>query len=391
MIAQLEVAALLEQANEAQNERARFYSAASHDLRQPVHALGLYAALLPNATELGERREIERRLGECATSLNRQFDAILGVSEADRAIERSAPRVVAVKGILDAIAAHVLPDAEEKGINLKCVPTRLHVLADVDVLERVLLNLASNAVRYTRSGGVLLGARRAGSAVRLVVADTGIGIAPDQRTRIFEDFYQVANRARRREDGLGLGLSIVQRLAHAMAWTIELSSQLGRGSIFSVTVPGAARADALPPIPLEFDRDELAAFGVASRFSPVIIVDDDPLVRDAMTRVLAHWQAQAAICASGDEAVAALAGRDPGERWCALVDFRLGDEDGLAVARRLLALTDPPRVYMTSGDIDALLEQRCAASGLSLLPKPIQPVRLRALLTAPLVQDVAVA
>ncbi len=378
VIAQLEVASLLNQAREAQRERARFYSAASHDLRQPVHALGLYAALLPDARG-DERGDIERRLVECATSLNRQFDAILGVSEADQATGRATPRVVPVLAILDAVAAQVLPEAEAKGLRLRRMPSSLRVLADTEVLERVVLNLASNAVRYTQRGGVVIGARPSGGGVRLCVADTGIGIAAQDRGHIFEDFYQVANRGRVRERGFGLGLAIVRRLCLAMDWQIDLLSQVGRGSLFSVTVP-AARETAATGYPREADLAE-----DRQRFYPLVVVDDDPLVREAMTRLLARWRVRAEVCATGAEALAALAKRRPGEHWCALVDYRLGDgEDGLALAERLRRQGgDRLRVFLASGESCETLASRSAALGIPVLPKPIKAVRLRALLTAP--------
>ncbi len=183
-----------------------------------------------------ERREVERRLGECATSLNRQFNAIFRVSDSDRAGERARPRIVPLQPLLDAVVVAILPETTQKALIVQSVPSRLTVFADADLLERALLNIAVNAVRYTPVERVLIGARRSGAMVQICVADTGIGIPEPERDCIFDDFYQADNTNRAREKGFGLGLAIVRRLCLAMGWRLTLASSEGRGSIFSVTV-----------------------------------------------------------------------------------------------------------------------------------------------------------
>lgn len=373
-LAQGEIASLLSRMRAAQRERATFYSTASHDLRQPVHALGLYAATLRATEDPGRRREIEGRLVECAASLDRQFNAILGVTLADRAAERADPRPVAVQRILDAVEASVLPEAARKGLRLRAVRSGLGVLADADALERVVLNLAGNAVRYTARGGVVIGARPVRGAVRIVVADSGIGIAEHQRGRIFDDFYQVEDRGRPREGGFGLGLAIVRRLCSAMGWALDLASVEGRGSVFSLVVPAAASA---PAEAAERDFDGAPA-------PTVLLVDDDALVRDATAVAFERWNVPALVCADGAAAFAALATRRPGDPWHALIDFRLGGgEDGLDLARRLCAAAGPAfRVTLMSGDRDPAMVGRAASLGIAVLEKPLKPVRLRALLAS---------
>lgn len=359
------------------SERRRFFSAASHDLRQPLHAMGLYLSLLRDETDADERRRLIESLSQCAYSLDSQFSAIMGVGETDRFIERAAPRPTPLQLVLDRMAAQARPRAEAAELRFLSPATGLWADVAPEALERVLVNLALNAVRYTRDGGLLVGARPKGNQVQVLVADTGVGVAPEHQARIFEDFFQVANPGRDRDKGFGLGLGIVRRLCEGMGWPIDLRSRPGRGSVFAVTVPRAAPQVATPA---PFVQEP----GPLLRARAVLVVDDDPYVRDAMQRLFARWKVEAIFCASPDEALAALAAAPPDRAWRMLADYRLGGAvDGLALAARVRALYgDRVTTTLITGEADEALDAQAQACGLVVLRKPIQTVRLRALLTS---------
>jgi len=372
---------LLARVQEAQLDRSRFYSAASHDLRQPLHALGFYVSLLPSANDGLQRVEIEARLDECVAGLDRQFNAIIGMAQADHALEKASAVAVDLQGILERTVARGAHQAIASDLDLSFVNTSLWALADADLLERVLGNLVNNALRYTRRGGVVLGVRRAGDSLRICVVDSGVGIAGDEIERIFEDFYQVGNQERNRDKGFGLGLAIVRRLCTAMNWRIEVRSRPGHGSAFSVVLPRAEPSPLPAPAPAEAAHPP----GEMPARLVVLLVDDDALVRDATARVLDRWGVRAELCQNGEEALAALARRAPGETWHALLDHRLADgETGLGLAARIVAMPGaPPRLSLVTGETDEGVLQEARALGLQVLRKPVKAIQLRALLTAP--------
>ena len=244
--ARLDIANLLEQQNrfikrlnEVTAERTRFFSAASHDLRQPLQALDFYMSVLESTTEESARRDIVSLLVQCVDSLDRQFNAILGVTEVDALIEKDKQTAQPLQTIIDRVIASVRPQADVKQLEIRCVPTSRWVLASANPLERVLLNLLMNAVRYTPAGSILIGARPRADKIEIWVVDTGIGIERRHHGRIFEDFYQVDNPERNQLKGFGLGLAIVHRLCVGMQWPLKFDSAPRKGSTFKVSVPRA--------------------------------------------------------------------------------------------------------------------------------------------------------
>ncbi|MBC9878343.1 response regulator [Bradyrhizobium sp. INPA01-394B] len=384
--ARLDLASALEQQSrqmaiveDAMSERTRFFSAASHDLRQPLQALGFYASLLMTSTDDAARRDVIGKLSECAANLDRQFAAILGVAEAEAASRRAAVAPTGLQGIFERVAVSIRPEAALKGLSLRIVPTRRWAAVAPELLERVLVNLLANAVRYTRRGGVLIGVRPRGSNLEIWVVDTGIGISAEHRARIFDEFYQIENPARSRERGFGLGLAIVRRLCGSMHWALHCRSKVGRGSIFSVAVPAAAAllpADVVAESPSE-------APGVAAR--AVMLIDDDPSVRDAMSRVIAGWGVKVVDHASSAVALEHLAASAEGTSWLVLIDYRLDErENGLDVARKIRATWKKTvDVVLMTAETNADIFEEAGECGIPVLRKPIKPIRLRALVTAP--------
>jgi CheY-like chemotaxis protein/anti-sigma regulatory factor (Ser/Thr protein kinase) len=263
------------------------------------------------------------------------------------------------------------PQAERKDLRLRAAPTRLAVRSDPVLVERILLNLLSNAVRYTEHGGVLIGCRRRGSRVRIEVWDSGIGIAPEHRQTIFQEFYQVGNPERDRHKGLGLGLAIAARLARLLGSRIDVRSQSGRGSVFAIELPrGVVPAEAAATIRL--------ALPEVLRDAHVLIVDDDALVLDAMASLLAQWGCRVTTAANGEEAIRQLADTP----HAVICDYRLPNgETGAEVIARLRAANgaEIPAALVT-GDTAPERLREARQAGYPLLHKPLQPARLRALL-----------
>ncbi len=376
----------LERANQA---RSRLLRAASHDLRQPLHALGLFVAQFGARAPDAETRHIAAQAGAAVTALQELLDAILDISRLDAGAVSPKVADFGVATLLDRLATAFAPSAAEKGLRLRVVPSRLVVRSDPVLLGRILLNLAANALRYTQRGGILIGCRRRGGLVRIEVWDTGIGIAPEQRQAIFQEFYQAAD-PRVGGQGLGLGLAIAARLAALLGSHIEVASRLGNGSVFAVEVPrgeptaapgrsGAIAATGrLPEHSLE---DAASGRGRPSYGALVLVVDDDALVREAMQSLLAQWGCTVAAAATGEEAVTLLEGGDrlPDALLC---DYRLpGAETGIEVIRRLQAVAGRAiPAALVSADTAPESLQTMRASGYPMLPKPVAPAKLRALL-----------
>jgi len=370
--------AMVEMANA---EKTRFWAAASHDLKQPLHALGLYTALLRKDPPAAERQELLDHIGSCVGSLTDLFDAILGVTHAETAHLHARPSRVALQPIIDKVLVQLRPAAEAKGLRLRAARTHALLHADAAIVERILGNLVSNAIRYTERGQVLVGVRRRAGHAVLTVIDTGIGMAANEQARIFEDFFQAHNPERQRDKGYGLGLSTVHRLCAALHYRIEVHSQPGHGSRFAVSFPldsGTSLTESQEPVhTLDGDLH-------------VLFVEDDPLVRDAMNRMLKDWGVHVSMCACGDEALSILS-QALDRRWHVLLDQQLADnETGLQVADRIRTIIgEEPTITLVTGEVDPAVDLGAAERGIEVLRKPLKPIRLRALLQARQTAEVA--
>lgn len=246
-----ELAYKKEEAERASTAKSRFLAAASHDLRQPLHALSLFAADLQRQVKSGNVADLPRLSEQITAStsvLGELLDSLLDVSRLDVAGIKTDIRPFPVQTVFDRLAASYRRPAQAKQLMLRFLATDKYILSDITLVERLLANLISNAVRYTPEGGrVLVVARRQGDHVRIEVRDSGIGIAPEHQAAIFAEFYQVGNMAREQNKGLGLGLSIVDRLAFALGAPIYLRSQPGVGTTFGVALP--ACQPIAPPAP----------------------------------------------------------------------------------------------------------------------------------------------
>jgi signal transduction histidine kinase len=359
----------------ANRAKSRFLAAASHDLRQPMHALGLFVAQLNQRVTDPETKHLAGRVEAAVAALQGLLDALLDVSRLDAGVVTPTLAEMPVNPVLERIETAFAPDATDRGLRFRIVRSRLAVRSDPVLLERILLNLVANALRHTERGGILVGCRRRAGRVRIEVWDTGIGVAPEHQQGIFQEFYQVGNPERERGKGLGLGLSIAAQLARLLGSRIELRSTPGKGSVFALDLPRvvvhaqAAAIAALPPL-----TDQL-------RGALVLAIDDDLLVRESIEGLLQQWGCVVAGAGSGAEALAALA-QLPRLPDAILCDYRLPNEEtGISVIDRLRvqAGREIPAALIT-GDTapDRIREAR--DRGFALLHKPLQPARLRVLL-----------
>jgi len=358
--------------------RSRFLAAASHDLRQPVHALSLFVSALQQQPPADEAGRLLGHVRNTVDGMGAMFNALLDISRLDAEMVRPAFGAVALAPLLARIAAGEGAIASAKGLALRCVvqgPTDLAVHTDAQLLERVLRNLVSNAVRYTATGGVLLQADVRSGSLRLRVADSGIGIPRARRAEVFQEFVQLHNPERDRDQGLGLGLAIVQRLCAVLAVPLGLRSRPGRGTVFTLRLPLASAL--APPLPTE--RTGLpAGLPTLAPGDVVLVIDDAADIRLAMGALLRGWGCQVLAAASLDTMLPQLMALTVPPRLI-LCDLRLqGPDDGLAVIEQLRSgFNDELPAILVTGDTGPDRLRDAAASGLGLLHKPVSEAALR--------------
>ncbi len=314
-----EARAAAEAANRA---KSQLLAAASHDLRQPLHALGLYTAALAARAREASWRPLIGNIQNAVDALEAQFAQLLDLSRLEAGALTPERSRVALGPLFARVASEFRPQAAAKGLVLRCASTRLAVDSDAALLERMVRNLVANAVRCTTRGGVLIGARRRGAKVSVVVVDTGIGIAPEHCERIFEEFYQVrcGGTTTATPSGMGLGLAIVRRLAKLLGHDVALASRLGTGSCFRIDAARAADAAHA----FAGHAPGMRSAGRASLDGTLVaVVDDDPTAIDAMAELFSLWGAQVVGGSNARTLLEALARR---ARYPDLVvaDLRLG-------------------------------------------------------------------
>jgi signal transduction histidine kinase len=367
-----------ERAEEASLAKSRFLAAASHDLRQPVHALTLFVGALAQQPLGPEARRLLGHVGGAADTMGAMFNALLDMSRLDAGMVRPEVRAFDLLPMLERIAADEGGMAQAKGLALRLNASPLAVLSDPVHVERILRNLAANAVRYTDQGGVLITARRRGAAVVVRVVDTGIGIPAERQAEVFEEFVQLHNPERDRNKGLGLGLAIVRRLAGLLGAPLRLRSRPGRGSVFSLTLPPARAVVVAQAAPAA--APPAVAIGTGDL---VLVVDDDAEIRAGMHSLLAGWGCEVVGAAGSADLMPQLLSLTRVPRLI-ISDYRLqGDETGIAVIERVQSEynEDIPAILITGDTAPARLRE-AQASGYTLLHKPVGPQALRGAMQA---------
>jgi signal transduction histidine kinase/CheY-like chemotaxis protein len=353
--------------------KTRFLAAASHDLRQPLHALGLLVAQLNADTNRADRRRIVARIGAAVSVMNELFNALLDISKLDAGAVAAEVTSFPIDPLLRKVETVFVATAREKSLRLRIPRSSAWVRSDQLLLERILLNLVSNAVRYTERGGIVVGVRRRGDALRLEVCDSGIGIPDDQHQNIFREFYQV-DGAHVGGPGLGLGLAIVDRLCRLLDHPLELASTTGKGSRFSIAVPRTQAQTEPAEIPRPL-RSAIQPF--KGKF--IVVIDDDKLVLEGVCGLLRGWGCLVSASTSSDAALDHLL--ELHEKPDLIISdhhFSHG-ETGIGVIERLRHTFNAPiPALLVTGDISVERRQEAEACGFDLLQKPVPPLILRA-------------
>jgi signal transduction histidine kinase/ActR/RegA family two-component response regulator len=362
----------LEDANQA---KSRFVAAASHDLRQPLHALGLFVAQLHGKLRASERSQIVGRIEDALSAMNELFSALLDISKLDAGATTVNITVFPVAQLLAHAETTFAGAAREKKLSFRALPSDAWVRSDFILLQQIVFNMVQNALRYTRSGGVLVGCRKRGDRLRIEVWDSGVGIPPDQHDKIFGEFYRLGEPDRDRRAGLGLGLAIVDRLCRLLDHPIEVKSSVGKGSVFAVTVPlapadkRAIEASIVPRVQPSLVSDKL-----------VLVIDDDPLVLEGMSGIFRKWGCRVITADSDSKALKAAAEQDDLPDLI-ISDYHLANgRTGIETIEWLRGeLSVPIPAFLISGDTDPATLHEAKVKGFHLLHKPVNPMALRAM------------
>ena len=368
--------ALRRNAEQANAAKTRFLAAASHDLRQPIHALGLLFATLADRVRDEHAAPVLKQIDGAVDAIDSMLNSLLDISKLDAGVVRPEFGAVDLAALLERIDNEHQPVATLTGNRLRVRPSNVVVQSDAAMLQRILINLVSNALRYTVNGRVLVGARKRGNTVRIEVYDNGPGIPSHAFEDIFLEFHQLGNPERDRRKGLGLGLAIVKRLADLLGHGVEVRSTVGRGSRFTITVPLSPTSRRAPTY-----SAATAAIGADLYGMRVLVLDDDVSVLDAMRSLLEGWGCDVITAATPEEAEAGLAStaRPPD---MLIVDYRLRRHaSGIETIGRLhqVAGNRIPALVIT-GDTAPDRLREAQESGYPLLHKPVKPVQLRAVM-----------
>lgn len=361
-----------EEAELANRAKSRFLAAASHDLRQPVHALTLFVTALREGWDKPDARKLVDRIEDSVSALDQLFNALLDVSKLDAGIITPRIETFQLQPLLNRMEVDYGPAAMDKGLKLHVQTCGVSVTSDSALLERVLRNLLSNAVRYTDTGAVKMNCIAGASTVRIEVEDSGIGIPKAHLDEIFQEFFQVDNPERDRSKGLGLGLAIVKRVCQILDHPLAVRSTVGAGSVFTVEVPLGERAAGS----FTSSTQEL---GLKGAF--VLVVDDEAAVLEATRVLLTSSGCHVLTAASGTEALRVV-GQHERALDAVISDYRLrSGETGLEVIAAIRdALSERIPALLITGDTSPERLREAASSGYPILHKPAEPGALRQVL-----------
>jgi len=364
---------LVEQAN---REKSRFLASASHDLRQPMHALGLFTATLEKRLAGTTLQPLVKNMIRSIDALEQSFTSMLDISKLDAGVIEPNLQSFPIRDLFRVLHMHCAGQAEELGLGLRFKAGGKIVMSDPHLLERVLSNLIHNAIRYTQEGGIVVVARTRANAVSIEVWDTGIGIPEDELPKVFDEFYQVGNSGRDRSRGLGMGLAIVKRLVLLMGHQLEVVSRPGHGTVFRILIK-ATEFD-------ELDNLVVAADTVPSPIDAsrtLLLIDDEESIRVGMSDLLQTWGYHVLTAATILEACTEVR-RHAGVIDIVVSDLRLAnEEDGIDAIERVREVYGAPLpALLITGDTSPDEVKRVHSSGHQVLFKPVRTRELYAVL-----------
>ena len=364
-----------EAAEQANIAKSRFLASASHDLRQPVHALGMFVGAL-QVCEMGdEARRLVDHIERSVSATDSLFGSLLDISRLDAGVIQSHPLPFPIQALLERVCDDYTADADRKGVRLVLCQSTLILDSDPVLIERILRNIVSNAVRYTDRGRILVGCRRRGAMASVEVWDTGRGIPVEHQENVFQEFYQIGNPERDRTKGLGLGLAIVRRLTELLGCPLGLRSTPGKGSMFRLDIPWASQT--APGLHLPLPELEVAQHAAGSGL--VLVLDDELAIQEAMRSLLESWGFTVITAGSYSEMLGLIANCHD-QPALIICDYQLrGQENGIEVIQRIQSEynEDIPAMLITGDSAPDRLKE-AQESGFVLLHKPVANSRLRA-------------
>ncbi|PNS08615.1 hybrid sensor histidine kinase/response regulator [Solilutibacter silvestris] len=363
------------EAEAAQESRSRFLTAVSHDVLQPLNAARLFASALRESVDPAEQRHLAERVDVSLRAAEELLDGLLDVSRLDAGALMPVLQDVDTSQLLHELAAQYAPMAAGRSIDIRVHAPRLFVRSDRRLLRRVLQNFLANALRYTPRGRIVLAARPRGTEVALQVWDTGPGIPEHHMRQIYDEFHRYEQAFDWDGRGMGLGLSICQRISRLLDHALDVRTSVGHGSMFSIRVP-RVEVDASAPSSVQ---QALATVDPSLVGLRVLCVDNDADILAGMRALLGRWQVDVLCAATIDEALA-LTAQSP---EVLLVDYHLHDRmDGLDTLTALQALCPDARGALLTADGSDALKQRARERHVQVLTKPVKPASLRAFLAA---------
>ncbi|HSY06012.1 MAG TPA: PAS domain S-box protein [Steroidobacteraceae bacterium] len=367
-----------EEADRANRAKSRFLAMASHDLRQPLQTLALLNGSLRRMSGNADVAQALSQQEQAISTMSRLLNALLDISKLESGAIKPQPADFKVAVLFEQLRSEFAGIATSKGLELQVQSSEETIHSDASLVQQILNNLVSNAIKYTREGRVQLRSLRQNGSIRIDVVDTGIGIPAEQLAYIYDEFYQVGVPANTSRDGYGLGLSIVRRLVNLLDLRLQVSSRVGKGSTFSLMLPlgGMSSSKAGPqPVP--------TPVSAASSAKPrVILVEDDPGVRDATRMLLSVEGYRVAAVASLDEAVRNA--QEQGAPDLLITDYHLreGELGTQVIAALRKSVGADLRSVLITGDTSAAIRQLCDDPHLRIASKPINAEELLALLAA---------
>ena len=356
--------------------KSRFLRAANHDLRQPLATLRILIFNCIGEHSDEHRKESLHAMDISVSIMDDLLGALLQVGQLDAGQIVARVTTFQIGQVFERLRVQFAHQAAEKGLKLRFVAMRGAVVSDKALLERILTNYLANAIRYTDVGGIVVGCRRRGRDVGVEVYDTGRGIADGDLQRVFDEFYQVVDGREDKRPGLGLGLNIVKRLADLLDHPISVRSAPGRGSIFGVTMQ---RGDVWQSEVAEPEISEM----IAGEFAgiAILLIEDDDVLRRAMTELLERWGLRVTPVTSGTEALDIVRSKDPPIPNLIIADYSLRGQLGTKVVESLReALPSPVPAFVITADVDPATLDRIRAAGFPVLNKPVSPPRLRVMM-----------
>ncbi|MFZ1430103.1 MAG: hybrid sensor histidine kinase/response regulator [Geminicoccaceae bacterium] len=361
-------------ADAANMSKTRFLAAASHDLLQPLNAARLFLSALAETALPESAERLVENVDLAFESIDRLLTALLDISKLDAGVVTPVIENVALDPLLRRLVAEFAPVAERKGLALRMVPTDVVVATDPGMLIRALMNLVSNAIRYTRRGGVLIGVRRHGAGFRVEVVDTGIGIPANQQSLIFEEFRRLGVDSDQRDRGFGLGLAIVERIARMLGHPLSVQSVPGRGSRFALFLPAGIRA------PARATADAGVSTAPRSQGALLVVIENEAAIRDGMQALLQGW-GYVVLAAPSPEVAIGLLRRGRRRPAAVIADYHLDGCTGTDAIEmvRIGFGTAIPALVITA-DRTPEVQREVEAVAAALLNKPVRPAQLRSLL-----------